>query len=1088
MTMDKVYVLDGAMGTMVQRLNLSESDFRGSEFARWHTELKGCNDILCLTRPDCIAAIHRQYIEAGADIIETNTFNANSISLADYGLQDYARRIARAGAELAVKTAAGRALVAGSMGPTNVSLSLGQDAVDFDTMAEAYRQQALGLLEGGADILLIETAFDTLNAKAAIYGIERAKEETGRDGVRLMISATLTENGRLLSGQTIEAFIASVSHARPWSIGLNCGFGAEGMLPRLRQMQATEALVSCHPNAGLPDELGQYTETPEKMAKTVANILAEGLVNIIGGCCGTTPDHIRLIAQEARRARPRQVPASGDVFALSGLQLMAAPRSCFIKVGERCNVAGSKKFLRLIQEENYAEALEIAAAQVAAGANVLDINMDDGLIDAPEAMARFVTMLGLDPRTAPVPLMIDSSDFGVICRALRLIQGRSVVNSISLKEGEEAFLAHASMVRRLGAAVVVMAFDERGQADTFGRKVEICSRSYALLTEKAGFRGNEIVFDPNVLAIATGIPEHDRYALDFLEATEWITSHLPGARVSGGVSNLSFAFRGNNPLRRAMHAAFIAHAGERGLAMAIMNPAAPSAPTPDMSHELLAAIDSLLFCSAPDAAERLLSIAITPVASTASATAKEPKSMTIEEHVLGGIARSIEPLLDQQVAQLGSAMAVINGPLMQAMNRVGELFGHGEMFLPQVVKSADVMRRAVDHLTPLIEADKAQTAGPTVVLATVKGDVHDIGKNIVAVVLRCAGFNVVDLGVMVPADVIIERAVAEKAVAIGLSGLITPSLAEMARVAEEMQRRSLSIPLFVGGATTSDLHTALKIAPLYSAPVVRTADAASLPASLRAIFLPGHAESVKAQQEQLRQSHAARQKSTLPPSVPVDTPAPAPKCIATHDFSPSVKELLPLISWRAFLGEWNINPSSPGPEGERLIAEAKEWLGSFGGTIYCRADIVPARRTDDAKIYIGGHTLDTPLVDGHSLAHFVAPADDHIALFAVSVSGLPQTSDSYASMLAQTVGHRLAEAATKWLHQRLARCEWGFDYARSIRPAVGYSSLPDHRLIFSLDRHLRLADLGITLTENGAMSPGASTCGIIIAHPQARYF
>lgn len=1087
--MERLLVLDGAMGTMIQKLGLSEADFRGAEFAQWSCELKGCNDLLCLTLPDAIEGIHRQYIEAGADIIETNTFNANRISLADYGLQHMAQRICRAGAEIARRAAAPGTMVAGSMGPTNVSLSLGLDTVTFDDMADAYREQALGLLEGGVDLLLIETAFDTLNAKAAILGIELAQQQAGRS-VPLMISATLTENGRLLSGQTLRAFVASVGHARPWSVGLNCGCGAEGMERYLGDLADVPALVSCHPNAGLPDELGRYTETPEKMGATVERILSKGMVNIIGGCCGTTPEHIAAIAAKARQYSPRPVPQPSDTFTLSGLEPLEAPKGRFIKVGERCNVAGSKKFLRLISEGNFSEALEIAAAQAAARADVLDINMDDGLLDAPQSMARFVTMLGLDSRTAPLPLMIDSSDFSVITRALRLIQGRPIVNSISLKEGEEAFLDHARTVRSLGAAVVVMAFDEKGQADTYERKVEICSRSYRLLTEKAGFRGNEIVFDPNVLAIATGIPEHDRYAEHFLRATEWITSNLPGARVSGGVSNLSFAFRGNNPLRKAMHAAFIAHGMERGLSMAIMNPSAPERPTPDMAAPLLQAIDNLLFCRRPDAAERLLEIAIEPATeATAKKTSTAAAPMTVEEHVCSGVAQGIEPLLDSLVAQLGSAMAVINGPLMAGMNRVGELFGQGKMFLPQVVKSADVMRRAVDHLTPLLQSQGGETAqGPSVVLATVKGDVHDIGKNIVAVVLRCAGYNVIDLGVMVPAEIIIDSALSSEAVAIGLSGLITPSLNEMAAVARLMEQKAMDIPLFVGGATTSDLHTAVKIAPLYSAPVVRTADAASLPAALKGIFLPGQAEALRNRQESLRQAHLNKESASRPDIEVVTTPSPCPAKDGELNWTLKPTELNDLISWRAFLGEWRIDPGAPGEEGEKLIADGKRWIETFEGEIRCRASILPARRTAPDTVDIDGTEINLPRIQGRSLADFIAPQNDHVALFAVTVSGLPDRCETFGEMLAHTMGHRLAEAATKWLHRRLADCEWGFDYDRSIRPAVGYSSLPDHSLIFSLDRRLHLSQLGITLTENGAMHPGASTCGLIIAHPQARYF
>ena len=1090
---------------MIQRLGLTEADFRGSRFENHPGELRGCNDVLNLTRPQAIESIHREYIAAGADIIETNTFNSNSISLGDYGLGHMAREIARAGAEVARRAAEGtQTLVCGSMGPTNVSLSLGGD-VDFDALAAAYCDQALGLLEGGVDLLMIETAFDTLNAKAAIFGIERAQQQAARK-VPLMISATLTEAGRLLSGQTLKAFVNSVSHARPISIGLNCGFGADGMIPYLRELANVECCVSCHPNAGLPNELGQYDETPESMARTVKTILNEGLVNIIGGCCGTTPAHIALIKQAVNEgARPRPVPAPDSDLHLSGLEALNVPQGEFIKVGERCNVAGSKKFLNLIKEGNFTEALDIARAQVSAGARVLDINMDDGLLDAPEAMARFVNLLTIDPVTAPVPLMIDSSEFSVIERALKLIQGCSIVNSISLKEGEDAFLEHARLIRRLGAAVVVMAFDEKGQADTFERKIEICERSYKLLTEKAGFLGREIVFDPNVLAVATGIPAHDAYALDFLRACEWITSNLPGARVSGGVSNLSFSFRGNNPLRKAMHALFINHGRQRGLGMAIMNPTAPIEPTAEMDEEMLRAIDDLLFCRRSDATERLTEIAARSIpaaaAPKASAT-KEKHQLTLGELLISGSADGLEAQLDASLEKVGSAMAVINGELMEAMNRIGELFGAGKMFLPQVVRSAAVMRRAVEYLTPRIEAegmaDGVDAARPVMVLATVKGDVHDIGKNIVAVVMRCAGFRIIDLGVMVPPEKIIETAINEHADAIGLSGLITPSLKEMANVASKLEERGLKVPLFVGGATTSELHTALKIAPLYSGPVVRTADAASLPAIAKQISDPQVIESIRSEQETLRVNHADKAPSlTLEQARasarPVESPAPAPLRPGRHEFHPSIQELTPLINWRAFLGEWRMNPNGDSDEARRLLQEARAELESMDVNINAVVEILSARRSAPEVITVGSVELPTPrslkpnTADGQclALADFVAPADDFIGLFAVCCQ-FADEGDEFRSMLRQTLGHRLAEAATEWLNRRVDSDLWGA--GRSIRPAVGYSSLPDQQLIFRIDRLLPLAPLGITLTENGAMHPGSSTCGIIIAHPRARYF
>lgn len=1102
----KVLVLDGAMGTMIQRLGLGEADFRGKEFANWHCELKGCNDLLSLTSPESIEQIHRAYIEAGADIIETNTFNSNAISLADYGLADKAREIARAGALVARRAAEGTpTLVCGSMGPTNVSLSLGGD-VDFDRMAQAYSEQAAGLIEGGADLLMIETAFDTLNAKAAIAGVEAARDETGKD-IPLMISATLTESGRLLSGQTLRAFVNSVMHARPISIGLNCGFGADGMVEYLRELKDIPCAVSCHPNAGLPDELGQYVETPETMEGKIDLILKERLVNIIGGCCGTTPEHISRIARKAHAAEPRIIPAPDNKMHLSGIEALDVAPDDFLKVGERCNVAGSRKFLNLINEGNYTEALEIAASQVRAGARVLDINMDDGMLDAPESMARFVSMLSVDPTTAAVPLMIDSSDFNVIERALKLLQGRPIVNSISLKEGEEVFLEHARTIRCLGAAVVVMAFDEKGQADTFERRIEICSRSYRLLTEKAGFCGNEIVFDPNVLAVATGIAEHDTYALDFLRATQWITENLPGARVSGGVSNLSFSFRGNNPLRKAMHALFIDHGRKVGLGMAIMNPTAPIAPTVDMDERLLEAIDDVLLCRRPDATERLTVLAAETASNTPKAPSTTPRMAEKEKPTLGhllitGRDDGLESLLDEAVSRKGSAMEVINGELMDAMNRIGELFGEGKMFLPQVVRAAAVMRKAVEHLTPLIEAEGSATDGsdsqPTMVLATVKGDVHDIGKNIVAVVMRCSGFRIIDLGVMVPPEKIVETAVNEHADAIGLSGLITPSLREMANVASMLQERGLKVPLFVGGATTSQLHTATKIAPLYDGAVVRTADAASLPAIAKRISDPEVIEAIQAEQSELRRQHSEK----TPPltldearkhSEPVSEPAPAPLKPGRHEFHPTLAELKPLINRRALLGEWRLDPSGQSEEAKRLLDDAENELKRMEISVNAVVDIIPAERIAPEIVKAGVEELEMPrslranTASGLclSLADFVAPEGDNIGIFAVCVN-FSDEGDEYRSLLRQTLGHRLAEAATEWLNRKVDTDLWGAE--KSIRPAVGYSSLPDQRLIFKLDKILPLAPLGITLTENGAMHPGSSTCGIIISHPKARYF
>lgn len=1118
---NRVLVLDGAMGTMIQRLELDEADFRGSEFAGWPSPLKGCNDLLCLTRPGDIAAIHRQYLEAGADIIETNTFNANAISMADYGLQDRVRDINLAGARIARQAAGVDAWVAGSMGPTNVSLSMPTGhSQTFDSMAEAYFVQASALIEGGVDLLLVETVFDPINAKAAVAGIRRAMEESGRE-LPLMISATLTETGRLLSGQTLPAFVTAIEFARPLSVGLNCGFGADIMSGHLPMLAGSPYYVSAHPNAGLPDEMGCYVETSDKMAADVGHMLDNGLVNIVGGCCGTTPDHIKAIARLARKAVPR-VPRrdDSDGLRLSGLEEMR--QSGFLKVGERCNVAGSRKFLRLVKEGNTGEAIDIAAAQIDKGAAVIDVNMDDGMLDARAEMERFVSALGSDARTAPVPVMIDSSDMDVITAALKRLPGKSIVNSISLKEGEDAFIAHARAIRDLGAAVVVMAFDEKGQADNLQRRTEICGRAYRILTEKVGFAGRDIVFDPNVLTVATGIEAHNNYALDFLDATAWIRANLPGAKVSGGISNLSFAFRGNNRLREAMHTLFIAHAMDRGMEMAIVNPATSLDPS-TIDRETAEAIDYVLFNRHPDATQKLLDVAARMVAETGpavpaakSADAAAQKSVvTLEEMIVKGNADGIEKILADELERHGTALAVIDNCLMAGMNRVGELFGAGKMFLPQVVRSATVMKRAVEILTPRIEAENAGSpdsavSGRKMVIATVKGDVHDIGKNIVAVVMRCSGFNVIDLGVMVPAREIIEAAKRENADLVGLSGLITPSLREMAEVASLMQAEGLTVPLCVGGATTSAMHTAVKLAPLYSGGVVHTSDAASLPRVATLLANPALRDAALAEiaveQQRLRRLHegkipALSLEEARARGEGVERPAPAPGVApGVYDYVLAPEQVADLINWRAFLGEWSMNPAEDSDESRRLIADARKVIEEFAGQeiICARVVVCGAHRTENDEIVINDGELVLPMaralepnsVTGRCLAlsDFVAPADDHIALFAVTAKLPVEGTTDYHDMMRQIVAHRLAEASTEWLHRRVCTELWGLPERSGIRPAVGYPSLPDQSLIFRLDELIRYRDLGIALTSTGAMNPSASTSGLIILHPSARYF
>lgn len=853
---ERILVLDGAMGTMIQQYNLSETDFRGERFKDIPGQLKGNNDLLCLTRPEVIEDIHRKYLVAGADIIETNSFNATSVSMADYHVQAYCREINLAAARLARRMAdeftalnpEKPRFVAGSVGPTNKTCSMSPDvnnpafrALTFDELQAAYCEQMEALLEGGVDALLIETIFDTLNAKAAIRAAELSMEKIGRK-VPLMLSVTVSDiAGRTLSGQTLDAFLASVEHADLFSVGLNCSFGARQLKPFLEQLASRAPYyISAYPNAGLPNSLGQYDQTPEDMAAEVKEYIEEGLVNIIGGCCGTTEQYIAKYQDLIQGVQPRVPVKKHAHLWLSGLELLeVSPEINFVNVGERCNVAGSRKFLRLINEKKYDEALSIARKQVEDGALVIDVNMDDGLLDAAQEMTTFLNLVASEPEIARVPIMIDSSKWEVIRAGLKCVQGKCIVNSISLKEGEEVFMAHAREVKQLGAAVIVMAFDEKGQADTYSRKIEVCERAYRILVDKVGFAPEDIIFDPNVLAVATGIEEHNNYAVDFIQATGWIRKNLPGAHVSGGVSNLSFSFRGNNYIREAMHAVFLYHAIQQGMDMGIVNPATSVLYT-DIPQDILERIEDVVLNRRPDAAERLIETAerlkqekegTASQEGNASAQLLWRNNTTVEERLqyalVKGFSDYLEEDLQEALSRYPNAVSIIEGPLMAGMNHVGDLFGSGKMFLPQVVKTARTMKKAVAILQPYIEAEKeegARSAGK-VLVATVKGDVHDIGKNIVSVVMACNNYEIIDLGVMVPAEQIVETAIREKVDIVGLSGLITPSLEEMVHVVTELQRAGLDIPVMIGGATTSKLHTALKIAPVYHAPVVYMKDA-----------------------------------------------------------------------------------------------------------------------------------------------------------------------------------------------------------------------------------------------------------------------
>ena len=900
----RVLVLDGALGTMIQQYNLTECDFRGNLFADVSQQIKGDNDILNLTRPDVIAEIHEKYLKTGADIIETNTFNATAISQADYGMQTHVREMNLAGARLARKladcysTPEKPRFVAGSVGPTNKTCSMSPDVNDpayrslsFEELVQAYQEQMAALIEGGVDALLIETIFDTLNAKAAIFAAEKTMEMLGKK-VPLMLSVTVSDvGGRTLSGQTLDAFLASVAHADIFSVGLNCSFGAEQMKPFLRQLAAhAPYYISVYPNAGLPNSLGQYDETPSHMASVIKTYLDEQLVNIVGGCCGTTDQYIAAYQPLVKDAKPHIPVSRSPYLQLSGLELLEVNSTInFVNVGERCNVAGSRKFLRLIKEKNYDEALDIARKQVEDGAQVLDINMDDGLLDAREEMKHFLNLLASEPEIARVPVMIDSSKWEVIETGLQCLQGKSVVNSISLKEGEKKFVAQARSLRKYGAAVVVMAFDEQGQADTYQRKIEVCERAFRLLTDQVGFPPQDIIFDPNILAVATGMPEHDNYALDYIKATAWIREHLKGVHISGGVSNLSFSFRGNNYIREAMHAVFLYHAIQAGMDMGIVNPST-SVLYSDIPADELECIEDVVLNRRKDAADRLIALAerikqkeedkknepaATQQNSSLAASNKLDswRNASLEERLKYALTKGLDTYLgvdlQEALQKYPKAVAIIEGPLMDGMNYVGELFGSGKMFLPQVVKTARTMKKAVSILQPAIEAEKqagAKSAGK-VLLATVKGDVHDIGKNIVSVVMACNGYDIIDLGTMVPAEEIVKTAIREKVDMIGLSGLITPSLDEMVQVAIALEKAGLDIPLLIGGATTSQLHTALKIAPVYHAPVVHLKDASQNPSVAARLMNPTlkHEleDDLKKEYAQLREKVVDNQASLL---------------------------------------------------------------------------------------------------------------------------------------------------------------------------------------------------------------------------------
>ena len=1170
----RILVLDGAMGTMIQQYKLEENDYRGDRFANHAHSLKGNNDLLSITRPDIISAIHHAYFEAGADIAETNTFNSTSIAQADYHLEELvwelnhqaARLACEAASEWSIREPHKPRMVAGSIGPTNRTASISPDvnnpgfrAVTFSELQASYEEQVDALMEGGVHLLLVETVFDTLNAKAALSAIEAVFQKRSKR-LPIMVSGTITDNsGRTLSGQTVEAFLVSLQHMPLLSIGLNCALGAQQMMPHLQDLSRMAPFyVSAHPNAGLPNAFGEYDEGPEEMRRNIRSFLEENCVNIIGGCCGTTPEHIRLIAEEAAKYAPRKPKSSPTRLQLSGLEIFDHRDDVnFVNIGERTNITGSRKFARLILEERLDEAVEIARQQVENGAQIIDVNVDDGMLDSEKVMRDFLNLLAAEPDIARVPVMIDSSKWSVLESGLQCVQGKGIVNSISLKEGEVAFIQQAQTIKRYGAAVVVMAFDEIGQADTFERRIEICSRAYQILTQKVGFLPHDIIFDPNILTIATGMEEHNRFAIDFIDAIRWIKENLPGARTSGGISNLSFSFRGNEPIREAMHTAFLYHAVRAGLDMGIVN-AGQIGVYSDIPQDLLEHVEDVLFDRRADATERMINFA----AQFSGETRKSEKDLSWRElpikerlsySLIKGIDAYIETDTAEMLTELGNPLQVIEGPLMDGMNVVGDLFGEGKMFLPQVVKSARVMKKSVAWLEPYLlqmkaEQPEARQNKGKILMATVKGDVHDIGKNIVGVVLQCNSYEVIDLGVMVPADTILETAVREKVDVIGLSGLITPSLDEMVHVASEMKRRGIKIPLLIGGATTSRAHTAVKIAPVCSEPVIHVLDASrSVPVvsnllndDVKASFT----ENIRLEYDKLRDGFL-KKRDTKPLASIVEAREKglqidfsndlvvAPKLVdEIIEWRPDVATLLPYIDWTPFFQAWELHGRYPnilndelvGEEAQKLFADAQEMLGILAGDERIQmkgvCSIFPAyREGDDIVLSKNGRIFKVYTLrqqqqkaegaNNLALADYISKSDDFMGAFAVHVFGADELAkeyevqkDDYNAIMVKVLCDRLAEAFAEYLHERVRRDVWGYETGeplpnsdlikeryQGIRPAPGYPACPDHLDKLTIWLLLEVEKrIGATLTEHLAMYPASSVSGWYFAHPQAKYF
>jgi 5-methyltetrahydrofolate--homocysteine methyltransferase len=1141
---ERILVLDGAWGVLLQSRGLSEADFRGERFRDHPRDVKNDPDLLNLTQPGIVREVHDAYFAAGADIATTNTFTATSIGQADYGLEDAVYDMNVAGARLARESAGPDRFVAGSVGPLNVTLSLSPRVDDpgyrthtFDQIVESYAEQIRGLRDGGVDLLLIETIFDTLNAKAAVV----AARETAPE-LPLWISVTIVDlSGRTLSGQTIEAFWTSIEHADPLIVGVNCSLGAKEMRPYVAELsRIASCLTSAHPNAGLPNAFGGYDETPDVTSSLLHEFARDGFLNVAGSCCGSTPEHTRAIAAAVKGIEPREVPPPRSAPRFSGLEpFEIGPDTGFVMVGERTNVTGSARFRRLIEADDFNAAVQVALEQVRGGANLLDVNMDADLLDGEQAMRTFLNVIATEPEVARIPIMVDSSKWSVLEAGLQSIQGKGIVNSISLKEGEEEFLAHARRIRDYGAGAVVMAFDEEGQATTVERRVAICGRAYDLLVAD-GWRPEDIVFDPNILAVATGIEEHDDYARAFIECLPLIKERCPGVRTSGGVSNLSFSFRGNDVVREAMHAAFLFHAIRAGLDMGIVN-AGQLAVYEDIDPELKERVEDVIFNRRPDATERLVEIADRV---RGEGTRRELdlgwREGTVEkrlEHALvHGIVDFVEDDTEEARQKLPRPLDVIEGPLMDGMRVVGDLFGSGRMFLPQVVKSARVMKRAVAYLQPFMEDEKGEdvrAAQGKVLLATVKGDVHDIGKNIVGVVLGCNDYEVIDLGVMVPADKILDTAERESVDVVGLSGLITPSLDQMVDVAREMGRRRLELPLLIGGATTSRQHTAVRIAPEYENETVHVLDASRVVDVVSQLLDPVRRRSLDEEnrvlQERLRVQHAEKvRKPLLPlPQARANRPnvhhddLPAPPFLGTREARPALADLVPHIDWQFFFHAWDLKGKFPAilenPAARELYDDAQLLLKTIlqGAALEPRGiyGFWPAHAEGD-DVVVGGERLcflrqQADHGDGRPnrcLADYVAPAHDHLGAFAVGIHGADELAaryqaehDDYSAIAVKALADRLAEAFAEWLHARVRR-EW---YApderlseddllrenfRGIRPAFGYPACPDHSEKPKLFRLLGAEQVGLALTETFAMTPPAAVSGIYLHHPQAKYF